>query len=165
MMPSYSRAQQRSVPPLPPGRQRAPFASPEQDVDIVIQSAIFINLFFAPMLSLYLHYKKGGRPLKPSLELLFQYGIAACCNYALARLILLVPQKLLGSPHSVDSAHYAIAALLSAWLLPQLYKVAKQVKVELDFTRLRPGGREKGGKTNETGKELHHEEATGQDEP
>lgn len=117
------------------------------------------------MLSLYLHYTKSGRPLKPSLELLFQYGIAACCNYALARLILLVPQVLLGSPHSVDSAHYTLAALLSAWLLPQLYKVAKQVKVELDFTRLRPGGRERGGSTNETGKEFHHEEATEQDEP
>lgn len=115
-------------------------------MNALIHSAIFINLFFSPMLALYLFYKRAHRPLEPSLELLFQYGAAACCNYALARLILMVPQKLLGSAHSVDSAHYTLAALLSAWLLPQLYKVAKQVKVELNFTRLRPGGGRPDGK-------------------
>lgn len=117
------------------------------------------------MLSLYLHYKKGGRPLKPSLELLFQYGIAACCNYALARMFLMVPQKLLGSSHSVDSAHYALAALLAAWLLPQLYHVAKQVRVELNFTRLHTGGGEKGRQNNETSKEHCNEESNGQSKP
>lgn len=111
------------------------------------------------MLSVYLHYRKNGKPLKPSLELLFQYGIAASCNYTLARLILMVPQKLLGSSHSVDSAHYALAALFAAWLLPQLYKVARNIRVELEFTRLHGGGGKKGKQTDETGKESHDEEA------
>lgn len=108
------------------------------------------------MLSLYLYYTKAGKPLAPSLALLFQYGVAASCNYALARLILILPQKLLDTSYSVDSAHYTMAALLSAWLLSQLCKVFRNVSVELEFTRLHGGGGKQG--TGKTGEESHDEE-------
>ena len=125
----------------------------------MIQPAAFINLFFAPMLSVYLYYRRQRRPLRPTLDLLFQYGITATCNYALARLLLMVPQKLLGSSHSVDSAHYTLAALLAAWLLPQLYKVAKNIRVELEFTRVDGASGSKSGQTSKPTEEPHHEEA------
>lgn len=124
----------------------------------MIQLAAFINLFFAPMLSIYLYYRRQKRQLRPTLDLLFQYGIAASCNYALARLILMVPQKLLGSSHSVDSAHYTLAALLAAWLLPQLYKVAGNIRVELDFAR-RDGSGKKAAQNDSADEEPRHEEA------
>lgn len=105
----------------------------------MIQLAVFINLFFAPMLSIYLYFKRQGKPLAPSLEFLFQYGVTVCCNYALARMLLMVPQKLLGLSYSVDSAHYTLAALLAAWLLTLLYRAAKHIRISVDITRVDGG--------------------------
>ncbi len=125
----------------------------------MIQLAIFINLFFAPMLSIYLYFKKRGKPLEPSLEFLVQYGITVCCNYALARMLLTVPHKLLGLSYSVDSAHYTLAALLAAWLLTQLFRAAKHIRISLDITRL-GGGEENAGQTTKPEEEPYNEEAT-----
>lgn len=91
------------------------------------------------MLSVYLYFKKRDRPLELSLEFLFQYGITACCNYALARILLTVPHRLLGLSYSVDSAHYTLAALLAAWLLTQLRRVSKHLRISLDITRVDGG--------------------------
>lgn len=91
------------------------------------------------MLSIYLYLKRQGKPLAPSLELLFQYGVTVCCNYALARMLLIVPQKLLGLSYSVDSAHYTLAALLAAWLLTLLYRAAKHIRISVDITRIDGG--------------------------
>ena len=94
------------------------------------------------MLSIYLYFKRQGRPLEPSLEFLFQYGVTVCCNYALARILLTVPHKLLGLSYSVDSAHYTLSALLAAWLLTLLCRAAKHVRISLEITRV-DGGEEK----------------------
>ena len=88
------------------------------------------------MLAIYLHFKRQGRPLEPSLEFLFQYGVTVCCNYALARILLTVPRRLLGLSCSVDSAHYTLAALLAAWLLTLLCRAAKHIRVSLEITRV-----------------------------
>lgn len=125
----------------------------------MIQLAIFINLFFAPMLSIYLYFKKRGKPLEPSLEFLVQYGITVCCNYALARMLLTVPHKLLGLSYSVDSAHYTIAALLAAWLLTQLFRAAKHIRISLDITRIDGGSEKSAGQISKPKEEPCHEEA------
>lgn len=124
----------------------------------MIQLATFINLFFAPMLSIYLYFRKRGKPLEPSLEFLFQYGITVCCNYAMARILLMIPQKLLGASHSVDSAHYTLAALLSAWLLTLLFRAMKHIRVSLEVTRLDGSGKP-AGQISKSKEEPHHEEA------
>lgn len=121
----------------------------------MIQLAIFINLFFAPMLSIYLYFKKRGKPLEPSLDFLFQYGITVCCNYALARILLMVPHRLLGLSYSVDSAHYTLAALLAAWLLTQLFRAAKHIRVSLDITRLDGDGEKSAGHISKPKEESH----------
>lgn len=110
----------------------------------MIQLAVFINLFFAPMLSIYLHFKRQRKPLEPSVEFLFQYGVTVCCNYALARILLTVPHKLLGLSYSVDSAHYTLAALLAAWLLTLLYRAAKHVRISVDIARVDGGEKDAG---------------------
>lgn len=125
----------------------------------MIQLATFINLFFAPMLSIYLYFRKKGKLLEPSLEFLFQYGITVCCNYAMARILLMIPQKLLGASHSVDSAHYTLAALLSAWLLTLLFRAMKHIRVSLEITRLDGGQGKSEGQISKSKEEPHHEEA------
>ncbi len=111
------------------------------------------------MLSVYLYFRGQKKPLKPSLDLLFQYGVTASFNYVLTRLLLMVPQKLLGVSCSVDSAHYALAALLSAWLLAQLYRAGKHVKVSLDVTRVDGGKGSPAEPVSEPAEEPRHEEA------
>ena len=111
------------------------------------------------MLSIYLYYRGQKRQLRPTLDLLFQYGITASFNYALARLILMVPQKLLGSSHSVDSAQYTLAALFAAWLLTQLYWAGKHIRISLDVTRLDGGSGNQSGQISKPTEEPQHEEA------
>lgn len=102
-----------------------------------IHAAALINLFFVPVFALYLlHYKRGRRAIKPCFALLVQYCIAVPFNFALAKLILILVNKVVFTVSSVDSAHYTVAALIAAWLLPKLYALSKQVRVELEVKRL-----------------------------
>lgn len=111
------------------------------------------------MLSIYLYFKRRGKPFEPSLEFLVQYGITVCCNYALARMLLTVPQKVLGLSYSVDSAHYTLAALLAAWLLTLLFRAAKHIRISLDITRLDSGSEADAGQISKPEEEPYNEEA------
>lgn len=94
----------------------------------------FINLFFVPMLPVYLYYKKEGRPIKPSLELLFQYGSTAALNLPLTKILVFLPSRFfLPIAGKVESSYYTIAALLSACLLANLPRLWKATSSLLSF--------------------------------
>lgn len=119
-----------------------------------IHAAALINLFLVPVFALYLHYKRGHRAIKPCFALLVQYCIAVPFNFALAKLILTVVNKVVSTVTSVDSAHYTVAAIIAAWLLPKLYALSKQVSVELEIKRLdRTENKKSGKKGEDTGDE------------
>lgn len=112
-----------------------------------IHGAALINLFFVPVFALYLHYRRGRRAMEPCFALLVQYCIAVPFNFVLAKLILILVNRVVFTVSTVDSAHYTIAALVAAWLLPKLYALSKQVRVEFAVKRL--GQREKSGEKRE----------------
>lgn len=95
---------------------------------------LFINLFLIPALSVYLYYKSLKKPLTPHLELLFQYCIAASFNYVFTKTLLYIPKRLIGVNFEMDSAHYGLIALFSAWLLSQLFCFAQKIKIAIDVT-------------------------------
>lgn len=97
---------------------------------------IIINLFFVPTLPLYLSNKSRKQPLKPSLELLFQYCIAACLNYVATHVVTLFILKLTGIAFPLDSARYTLAALLSAWLLFLAQVVIKYLRPEVNISKV-----------------------------
>lgn len=92
----------------------------------MVQLVIFINLFFVPLLPLYIIYRKKQTPLAPNLELMFQYGIIAVCNIPLTKVCIFLMNKAAGVFISIDSGYYTVAALLptvSIILAYQFYKV------------------------------------------
>lgn len=121
------------------------------------QTAEIINLLFVPMLAIYLHYKRNGRALEPRIDLLVQYGVAAAFNFVLAKTLLSVVNRIVPTITSVDSAHYTVAALFSAWLLPRLYAVARNVSVKIEVEKLAPAGKRK-KKVGESGDKDANEE-------
>lgn len=97
-----------------------------------------INLFFVPMLPLYLHYRRENRPIRLCPELVMEYCIAAVCLVPVTKAVLFVPGRLLHDQIYIYSGYYTVGALIGAWLLPRLSVVWKKLP----------------GKCRETGKAL-----------
>lgn len=95
-----------------------------------------INLFFVPLLSLYLYYKRRGQPIAPSLELLFQYCLVVSFNQGLARIIAAYVSRLTGIVFSLDSAQYTLITILSAWLLFMVYVITKYLNLEVNVSNV-----------------------------
>lgn len=91
----------------------------------MVHLVIFINLFFIPLLPLYVIYRKKQKPLEPNLDLLFQYGIIAVCNIPLTKIFTFLSKKIGGIFISIDSGYYTVAALLPPVLLVLLCKLYK----------------------------------------
>lgn len=103
----------------------------------MIYPVVLINLFFIPVLPLYLGYKICRRPLTPSLELLFQYCITVSLNHMAAHVISLLILQLTGSGYTLDSARYTLVATLAAGFLFLAYAVVLCMKPELEISRIR----------------------------
>ena len=102
----------------------------------MVTPVVLINLFFVPVLPLYLVYKSRRRPLTPSLELLFQYCIAVSLNHVAAHGISLLLSKLTWAGFPLDSARYTLIALLASVLLFLAYAVIRCLKPEINISRL-----------------------------
>ena len=98
----------------------------------MVQQVVFINLFFIPVLLLYLIKKKSRKPLTPNLEMLPQYCIAVICNILLTKTLLFPVKKFRGAFISMDSGYYTLAALASAVLI---YKVLMYFSTQSTYYR------------------------------
>lgn len=113
------------------------------DTETVIR---LINLFFVPMLPVYLYYKSSKQPLAPSLELLFRYAVTAALLIPLAKVIAFLPGRLTANGTiPLDSGYYTLAALIAAWLLPDLFRLAGSVSGKVKRLRLRKKTEASGG--------------------
>lgn len=83
----------------------------------MVQLVLFINLFFAPVVCLYLLYRKKEKRIALSMELLFQYCIITACNIPAAKIFVFLLKKVAGVYIELDSGYYTLIALLSAVLL------------------------------------------------
>lgn len=89
------------------------------------QLAIFINLFFVPLLPLIVVYREKRKPLEPNLDLLFQYGIIAACNIPLTKVSIVLFREMVGRSITMDSGYYTLAAFLPTILAYSWYKFYK----------------------------------------
>lgn len=94
-------------------------------VIIMNQLAVFINLFFVPLLPLIVIYREKRKPLEPNLDLLFQYGIIAACNIPLTKVSVVLIREIVGSSITMDSGYYTLAAFLPTILAFFGYKFYK----------------------------------------
>ncbi len=102
----------------------------------MIYPVVIINLFFVPVLFLYLDYKSRRRPLTPGLEVLFQYCIAVSLNHVAAHVLSFFLHKLTGVGFALDSARYTIIALLAALLLFAACAVIRGLRPEISVARI-----------------------------
>lgn len=91
----------------------------------MVQMVVFINLFFVPMVCLYLIYQREEQPLEKSLELFFQYCIVTACNIPAAKVFVFLIKRFTGMQISIDSGYYTLAALVSAVMLAWLFVNAR----------------------------------------
>lgn len=89
------------------------------------QLAIFINLFFVPLLPLIVVYREKRKQLEPNLDLLFQYGIIAACNLPLTKISVVLIREIGGRSITSDSGYYTLAAFLPTVLAFFGYKFYK----------------------------------------
>ena len=87
----------------------------------MVEFIIFINLFFVPMLALYMIYQRKGKPLIFNVEMLLQYCIIAACNIPFTEVFTLIFKKISGNVIPLDSGYYTLFALFSAVLLYKYY--------------------------------------------
>jgi len=87
----------------------------------MVQLVVFVNLFFVPVLSLYLLYRKKQKTLRLNLDLLLQYCIITACNIPLTKVFIFLAKRVGGVFISIDSGYYTLAALISAFLIYMLY--------------------------------------------
>lgn len=95
----------------------------------------FINLFFIPLMPIYMMYRKSERPLTRNLDLLFQYCIVTAWNIPLAKVFIFLVRILGGVEISIDSGYYTLAALVSAYAIPLLYEIFKTFHVEIEIVK------------------------------
>ena len=91
----------------------------------MVQLVVFVNLFFVPLLPLYVIYKKKQQPLVPNMDLLFQYGIVAVCNIPLTKIFIFSIRVIVGKSIPIDSGYYTVVAFLPTILMVLLYKFYK----------------------------------------
>ena len=87
----------------------------------MVDLVVFINLFFIPVLPIYIFYRKKRKQLVFSADLLFQYCLTTVCNIPMAKVFIFLIRKVSGIYISIDSGYYTLTALLSALLLPSIY--------------------------------------------
>lgn len=105
----------------------------------MITPVVWINLFFVPVLPLYLCYKSRRKPLTPGLELLFQYCVAVSLNHVAAHALAFLLRRLTGAGFALDSARYTLVALLAALLLFLACAVIRCLRPELDISPVGAG--------------------------
>lgn len=93
----------------------------------MVQPVVVVNLLFVPLLPLYVLYKKRQKPLVPSIDLLFQYGIISVCNIPITKVFVFLAKRIGGIFISIDSGYYTVAALIPTIIMILLYKPLMRV--------------------------------------
>lgn len=88
----------------------------------------FINLFFVPVLPVYAYYKRSGKQLGFSLEILMEYCIVAAVLIPLTKIVLFLPAKILHTQVYIYSGYYTLAALFLA-ALPLFINILRKSSV------------------------------------
>lgn len=104
----------------------------------MLQMMIFINLFFCPVVCLYLLFRQKKKPVTASMELLVQYCSVVACNIPATKVFVFLCNRIAGRYIALDSGYYTLFALLSAVLLAWLF-----ANVQLEISLKRMGTEEK----------------------
>lgn len=100
----------------------------------MVQEVIFINLFFVPVLSLYILCYKKQQSYK-IMDLLLPYCMLTAFNIPLTKVFIFLVRRTSGIFISIDSGYYTLIALFSAYLLARCCAFLGQVHVEVEIVK------------------------------
>ena len=86
----------------------------------------FINLFFVPVVSLYIYYKRRRLQMAPTFDMLIKYAIMVVGVVPGSRFFTMIFRVLTDVYIETDSSYNTIAALLAAVTLPYVYDIWKK---------------------------------------
>lgn len=94
----------------------------------------FINLFFIPVVSVYIWERHKEDGFKPSLRLFMLYACMAVVVIALSHTAMAVIYRLFEMEISDAEPEYTLLALIVAYLIPYLYRIIR-ARVQLSFQK------------------------------
>ena len=101
---------------------------------MLMENAIgLINLFIAPVISLFLYFKRGKKELRMSLETFCVYSVFLILNILLGKALLTLIKTATGFAIALNSSYYTVIASALALLLPLLYELVRtHLSVEIE---------------------------------
>lgn len=111
----------------------------------MVMPMVFINLFFVPVITLYLAHKNEKKALSFTAESLCHYCIAVVCNIPLTKMLVVLARYAIRMDISMDSGYYTLVAAISACLLYLLPVVHKNTQLHVEVSK-NEGSEEAAGK-------------------
>lgn len=97
---------------------------------------IVMNIFFVPMIAIWIRYRRQNWKMVFSSEFLVRYGVYTCVISLITECISVVIRHFIGLEFGWDSTYYSILAIGVSVLLPYAMEAfEKNVKLECEITK------------------------------
>lgn len=93
-----------------------------------------VHVFFIPMISMMVYYKRNNKTLELNGEFLTRYAIYTSVVITISKMIASVLLKISNIRLKIDSTYFAVISIAVAFLLPYVYETLKkniQIKCEI----------------------------------
>ena len=87
---------------------------------------LFINLFFIPVISVSIHYRRSNRKIMADFDALTVYVAYLFVIVSVCYVITKIPEVMMGFEISIYSRIYTILAGIIAFILPYAYEIYKK---------------------------------------
>lgn len=97
---------------------------------------IVMNIFFVPMIAIWIRYRRQNWKMVLSGEFLVRYAVYTCVVSLITECISVVIRQFIGLEYGWDSTYYSLAAICVATILPYgMEAFEKNVKLKCEITK------------------------------
>lgn len=101
-----------------------------------------VHVFFIPMISMLVYYRRNKKALELNGEFLVRYGIYTSVVVTIAKVIASVILKVTDIRLKIDSTYFAVIAICVAFFLPYIAEVFKKnVEIKCEIKSSESGGK------------------------
>ena len=93
-----------------------------------------VHVFFIPMISMMVYYKRNGKTLELNGEFLTRYAIYASVIVTISKILTSVILKATDIRLKIDSTYFAVISIAVSFILPYIYEALKkniEIKCEI----------------------------------
>lgn len=102
----------------------------------MVTPVVVLNLFFVPVVALWLDYKERDLSVKPTVNLLLKYMIFTVVNAPMTKVGVFLLRKMVDREISIDSGIYTVLAILSSIVLGFLAERVRTVSKKLQLRKM-----------------------------